>query len=168
MCEWLPVRTLSGEQEAASAGAQLPSSAMGKAFSHTDKKVRDKAVAVFSKWISRQENLSSEVLLARRVRRGVSAFVCVCACLPACLHACVPACLRACGRACVRACVRACLNACAPRASPGASALVCVCARARVRACVCVCVSACVCGRAFVLVCVSTSQEAGRFVKLRT
>ena len=34
---------------------------MGKAFSHTDKRVRDKAVAVFSKWISRQANLSEEV-----------------------------------------------------------------------------------------------------------
>ena len=48
-------------QEASSAGNHLPSSAMGKAFSHTDKKVRDKAVAVFSKWISRQANLSEEV-----------------------------------------------------------------------------------------------------------
>jgi hypothetical protein len=48
------------EQEAASSGAQLPSSAMGKSFSHPDKKVRDKAVAVFSKWISRQEQLSDE------------------------------------------------------------------------------------------------------------
>ncbi len=110
MCEWLPVRTLSGEQEAASAGAQLPSSAMGKAFSHTDKKVRDKAVAVFSKWISRQENLSSEVLLARRVRRRACRPSC--ACVPACLRACMPACLRACVRACVRACLPACVPAC--------------------------------------------------------
>ena len=55
------MRAWCAEQEAASAGAQLPASAMGKAFSHADKKVRDKAVAVFSKWISRQENLGDEV-----------------------------------------------------------------------------------------------------------
>ena len=84
-------RSLSGEQEAASAGAQLPSSAMGKAFSHTDKKVRDKAVAVFSKWISRQENLSSEVLLVRRVRRRARRPSFVCACVRAYLRACVHA-----------------------------------------------------------------------------
>ena len=36
---------------------------MGKYFSHPDKKLRDKAVAVFSKWISKQENLSDEVWL---------------------------------------------------------------------------------------------------------
>ena len=154
MCEWLPVRTLSGEQEAASAGAQLPSSAMGKAFSHTDKKVRDKAVAVFSKWISRQENLSSEVLLARRVRRRACRPSC--ACVPACLRACMPACLRACVRAYVPACVRACLPACLPacvraclpecvRAACVAGRVgPCVCARARVRACVRVCVCVCV------------------------
>jgi len=34
---------------------------MGKHFSHPDKKIRDKAVAVFSKWVSRQENLEDEV-----------------------------------------------------------------------------------------------------------
>ena len=122
-------RSLSGEQEAASAGAQLPSSAMGKAFSHTDKKVRDKAVAVFSKWISRQENLSSEVLLARRVRRRARRPSFVCACVRAC---CVRACVRA---ACVRACVRACMRA-------YVLACVCVCVRARVRACVRACVRA--------------------------
>ena len=47
-------------QEAASSGAQLPSSAMGKYFSHPDKKLRDKAVAVFSKWVSKQEHLEDE------------------------------------------------------------------------------------------------------------
>ena len=136
-------RSLSGEQEAASAGAQLPSSAMGKAFSHTDKKVRDKAVAVFSKWISRQENLSSEVLLARRVRRRARRPSFVCACVRACcVRACVrAACVRACVlRACVRACVRACMRA-------YVLACVCVCVRARARACVRACV------RAFVLAC---------------
>ncbi len=49
------------EQEAASSGTELPKSAMGKAFSNADKKVRDKAVAVFSKWISRQDSLKDEV-----------------------------------------------------------------------------------------------------------
>ena len=49
------------EQEASSSGTELPKSAMGKAFSNADKKVRDKAVAVFSKWISRQEALNDEV-----------------------------------------------------------------------------------------------------------
>jgi hypothetical protein len=48
-------------QEAVSSGTELPKSAMGKAFSNADKKVRDKAVAVFSKWISRQDSLKDEV-----------------------------------------------------------------------------------------------------------
>ena len=51
---------IKAEKEAVSSGGQLPSSAMGKYFSHPDKKTRDKAVAVFSKWIARQEHLSDD------------------------------------------------------------------------------------------------------------
>ena len=43
--------------EAEQSAHELPESAMGKKFSHPDKKVRDKAVMVFSHWIAKQDKL---------------------------------------------------------------------------------------------------------------
>ena len=96
-------------QEAASSGAQLPSSAMGKYFSHPDKKLRDKAVAVFSKWVSKQEHLEDEdhvriwkalfycfwmsdkVPVQRELADRLAGLINACAsqsqvCAPACIH----------------------------------------------------------------------------------